>query len=510
MRPWTIPAAVGCLLISGAGSALGQPPVRPGGAPSSAAAGPLPVRLVVGERFDAAIRGTSSVHVVRRSTGERFEGNARFTSSDPGVLSVRGTTLIALSEGTATVTPVPAGMEGVSVVALPVRVVSAQQEVNEMVIEVCPNRDSSNFVMQAPLDTGVLAIHEFHDCQRLIADGRYGPVVGVFAHGNLQDVESWQNFTAERLVAIVVNFAGTTGAAEYPSLGIGPGINCLFLRATSKAAWTARMVRQSQAFVAADGTRHYGRCDQFLGPAQRGTPLEVKLQEGVDMSGAPKAPPVARWDWDPRHARNYIGVKCGTATWCEIGPRGFVTSPPRIFPQQFQVPWWRWFLPRPRRAQIIKGYYDEQFLADSLTKRPTTVFGTVMPGLDARTAGNQAPPLNARLHVAQITLRETGPQSSADYQRYSRAFVGTAAPPFPQVQSPLHLRYVNVNQTDRKYDGSFNGRALRAGDVAYRQHHSHAANMQMPTARWRWVERDELVWTYCKPDGCCEVTATLQ
>ena len=56
--------------------------------------------------------------------------------------------------------------------------------------------------------------------------------------------------------------------------------------------------------------------------------LEVRRQEGTDLKGRHRAPPVARWDWDHRHRINYIGVACDAETWCEVGPPGFLPSEP--------------------------------------------------------------------------------------------------------------------------------------------------------------------------------------
>src|SRR5207253_8924149 len=89
------------------------------------------------------------------------------------------------------------------------------------------------------------------------------------------------------------------------------------------------------------------------------------IQEQKDTPPYQRIPAVARWDWDKGNGYNYIGVRCGDKTWCEIGQNGsFRVSDP--FPST--------------GTPLIKGYYDRQFL--SYKGFVSDVLATIVPGAE--------------------------------------------------------------------------------------------------------------------------------
>lgn len=453
------------------------------------------LRLIVGDTVRVALAaddaGRTAVVMAHEARAVRA---ARFASNAEQVVAVRdGSLLVARRAGRASITG-----EGSTIT---VDVVTKRRATNEVVIEVCPNRDESEILAEEQFTGDVPSIHEYHDCQKLVSGTRYVTVAGIFSPHDLAFAKSRADFTGGRLVAMIVNFGTRRDTATYRPLGLRPGTSCLYLRAVGDSAWEAYVVGQRAAFVTSLGERRYGSCapaTNWATVAAAGRRLSVEWYSGVDMQGRPIAPPVARWDWDSTHAYNHIGVMCGAATWCEIGPDGFDPRPPlfhRVGPRRDSLP-------------ILKGYYDEQYLADSTGLRPTRVFGTITPGADTRSHDTMKHGVKQWYHVAELRFRNDGGAGYGEYGRYVRQFTGsspgntqhTAASQFLHPQdSPLG------SDKRRVYMGRIGTRQLPAGAIMYRFHAPHQGVIPTPTARWRWVELDEKTWSYCNPDGCCEI-----
>jgi hypothetical protein len=474
---------------------------------SSAGAGASDAELELAGQSDQSLPSSASLQLIvgdAMNLGEFIKGGRgaiTYRSSDSTVVAVsRSGQLRALRPGSATLTTTSESPRP-STDTVKVVVMTPRQAVNQLVSVVCPNEDERYLSESLPIRSDLPVIHEYHDCQRLIIGNRYSALVGIFAHRNVDTYQSWSSFQDGHLAALIVDFVTKGQALPYPSLGIEPGTNCLVLKADANDVWQAAIVNQASPLAPAPGERRYGSCPDNMKwsdvPASAKNKLVVRVQKGVDMNNRPIAPPVARWDWDETHRLNYIGVKCDSVTWCEIGPRDFVPSVPQ-----------RTAANRP----ILKGYYDEQYLADSSGTRVTSVFGTIIPGRDERDTSGISPGIAKWFHLAQLRIHETGKQPSPDYDFYRRKFFATpaaATPPFGlSAIADLMIR-PKVPVLSNGYDGRSNGHLLGnplahppIPGVIFRSHWS--SHVKVPTVRWTWHYRDEGTWGYCSPYGCCE------
>jgi hypothetical protein len=459
------------------------------------------IHLVVGDSLDLADLFTSES---RRWT---------FASSDTSTALVTPTgQLRALSPGSALImatTPSPlVSRDSVKVYVMPRR-----EAINRMVSEVCPNEDEGSIRSSQPYDS-LPIIHEYHDCQRLISGGQYAGVVGIFAHRNVDVYQHRDSFANGRLAAIIVDFVTKQQLMPYAPLGIAPGTNCLVIKSDSGGRWQAAIVNQSPTLSLA--LRRYLPCRNDMTwndvPVAARTRLVVKTQsDGYDMRGGRIVPPVARWDWDERNRQNYIGIKCDASTWCEIGPPEFSPSEPV----------------RIAKRALYKGYYDEQYLADSTGKQVTAIFGTITPGTDARDTSDMRPLPGSKFHLSHLRIAERGNGPTTAYRYYLKKFVAadTAIIPTFMRTSVADLRIIPIKASPTYslgglnaagvstgtgpwlgmfavYAGESNGTWLGRKGVAFRSHPSSV--VKVPTVRWRWKFDDEGAWGFCRPQGCCE------
>lgn len=407
-----------------------------------------------------------------------------------------------------------------------VNVRSERQATNMLVSEVCANVDSTYFMMEQPLSSHLPRIHEYHDCQKLIENQRYSAVVGIFASSNVDSTYAASDTTGH-LAAIIVSFIGKKELTTYETLKLRPGTTCLVIRSVGRRR-EAALIPQSEAPRTAGGSPRYGDCPDNLKwsdvPREARRQLVVREQRGVDLQNKPIAPSVGRWDWDPVHKYNYIGVKCAPDVWCEIGPQGFVSSDAAT---------------TAARKPIFKGYYDEQYLAeDTLALVPSSVWGTILPGADAITSSQmQGRDTTKWYESATVRLVENRRDKSVAYLRYTAVFsapvvqsgrAGISPPPpvpgqptlvplrvYPIVSVPARpmnvvanapppahtnylLRPISTQAFWRGYEGM-----MRTDRVTV-QFMSHPGYFKTPTVRWRWKANDEGIWGSCQPDGCCE------
>jgi hypothetical protein len=332
-------------------------------------------------------------------------------------------------------------------------------------------------------------VPEFHDCQRFTDSARtvYGPMVAIFARNALETIPdpvpgalSTTSHTlpvgSEQASATILNYD-----LPYEPLRIEKGISCLYLYSLN-AVWQARIVpvNSDQA------------CLQPMDPAGAGADLRVDVLEpaaGIDI------PPVARWDWDPKEGKHYIGIRCGTR-WCEV----YSPSQPSLTSSASY---------QGTRLVAAKGWYDEQYLAVQQGPNlvPGSALGTIFP------VGNLADALVEDFdkiwrQVALVSLST----ESAEYKAKFNFVVG----PAPQGQSAISLCRGNaqaclpatatVNECDNQSDPWW-AKIVTAADTRYRCviRRQHPGVSIPGAARWRWKVEDEGGWVRC-PQGCCEIT----
>jgi hypothetical protein len=433
------------------------------------------MHLVVGDRvqLNVLLTGDSS--------------GVSYRSADSTVVSINGgKQLVAVGRGSTVATSITTVPDTVRIM-----VTTPRQAVNDVINEVCPNDDEGYFRDSTPVTSAVQRIHEYHDCQRLIQGREYRALAGIFAHKNVDTLQSWQAFQDGRLAAIIVSFVTKGEPMSYDALGLQAGVNCLVLRAKGRDEWEARIINQADPVIVGK-QHHYGDCADRLTwndtPSVPAHPLIVRVQHGYDMLGRVIAPPVARWDWDSTHSLNYIGVKCDADTWCEIGPRDLAVSATH-------------YLPNTQRA-IFKGYYDEQFLADSGGRTVSSVFGTIMPGRHTGDVHAMQYGVRQLYHVSSLSFVDHATTPSHTFQKYVQwYFASPSTAGGKSATSKLELLPNPTILFPRGYRGQLNGNSLPENEIVF---HWHPGNIRVATVRWRWLYKDESTWSYCDPQGCCE------
>jgi len=384
-------------------------------------------------------------------------------------------------------------------------------------------------ITEIPLSGSVTGIIGFHDCQRFIRGQAYDSVYAIFAALHIESlpakliaaappvrvasldpsvIASGITVTAVAVAAATIYSYGGT----YAPLGIKPGFNCLYFFGQS-GSWRAKMVPM--------GPDAPSCLDPLTDPvATSGKELVVHAVSEPGFSDA-DYPPVARWDWDAVHRQQYIGIKCGTA-WCEVGdPAGF--TPGAGFadpggPSQL------------RRNRMIKGWYDQQFLAtvsaDGKTT-PSRIRGTIFP--DARLGDDDTNGVFKIAHpgnwvpVAQVLLEAPAtltPADAAVIKQYkdSLNFDATVAGGRLNTISLCHgtksdcippgsVSTVGPCDGDEMWWAqieSTHGPTDRMYRCVVRQAHDHLGSPVPGTARWRWLASNEVTWKRCD-NGCCEL-----
>jgi Big-like domain-containing protein len=459
----------------------------------------LVVALVAGLVMLACVQPTirtpsPRVHLVRGDSTRLFHSvtgipdtSVTYTSANPSIATVTPSGRI-LGTGVGTTTIAVRSTVRPSVATPVVVTVMPRLTVSQLINEVCPNQDSSYFTANEPISGPLIYVHEFHDCQRLIADNRYRALIGIFADSAVTLPES--EFVDGRLAAVIVNFRTKGDTIPYVDLDLRPGTNCLFLHWNDHQQWEAAVVHQ-QLLLSPTSPR-YQDCPRTLKwsdiPSDRKGILVVRPQTGVSPIGTRDVPPVARWDWDSTQGRNYMGIRCGRV-WCEIGRPGFTPSKA---------------LQTENGQDIIKGYYDEQYLADahgSLSK----VFGTIRPGEDGRV------PRRVRrdghwYHAALIRIDMPRRDYTLDrtaFEFYVKQFQLKPNNDAPRRTAVGDLEIMgDPESASDDYELRINHRSGPNWKMTF---HSHPGSENLTgTVRWRWQERDEGAWTYCEPAGCCE------
>lgn len=349
-------------------------------------------------------------------------------------------------------------------------------------------------------------VPEYHDCQRfpLGAGKRYGPLVAIFAreslnfhHQRIFDLVDQGTPVRAVAVGVILSYDG-----DYDWLGIKWGFNCLYMWAekTSESAFRRRAaiarVEEEQQCLEPVDTSSLASQPRLLVHERR--PDDVLTR--VDY------PEVARWDWDPVAHKQYAAIGC-VDSWCEISREGLNPSAQHDHPT----------LPLPaKRIVRIKGWYDEQRLADVDAAEPTglgatPVVGTIMPvpNLAELVEGDFAPGkwptvahswLRGALPKYQTTLN-MGPGSLQAGNLNAIAFCkGTREACGIPADEATTVKCTNGADPWWARITSTSG-AVRHRCVIRRMH----PGVVIPgIVRWRWAIDDERGWIAC-PGGCCEV-----
>jgi hypothetical protein len=355
-------------------------------------------------------------------------------------------------------------------------------------------------------------VPEFHDCQRFIVYRDtavygdtavvYDSLYAIFAAGGLDSLDTTLAvLDSSHTGKVALAAAEIYAEGVYRLLGIRDVFSCLYIYRDS--IWRAKMVPVGTA---------ERNCGHPIDPTTlSGTALEVH-RDATTRFREQDFPPVARWEWDPGHHWQVIGLKCGRA-WCEIGPRGFRTAPPQVM--SFAAP------PKSRRTRMVKGWYDDQFLATVTPNgdvRPSSIWGTIYPdsGLDEYdtlttfTRGSW-------VHVADVALQDLSGTTNPPNPYKARMNLDLTVP--GEGLNSLYLcrgtkAQCHVNLS-RPCDGDgqwwsmvVDATPTDSSPARYmcelRRPHNELGTHVPGTARWRWMASDETTWKRCD-NGCCEL-----
>ena len=361
-------------------------------------------------------------------------------------------------------------------------------------------------------------IPEFHDCQRIVLpNNKFGPLMAVFAAADLRTrmIYEFRDTAGSRGVFAAAEVFNDSSDFSYEPLGIRPLFNCLYL-------W--RVGGTMRAKMHPVGPNEID-CGKVVDPnTLPGTELAVN-ETLKDLYSSDDYPPVARWDWDARHKEQYIGLRCGRA-WCEVGRKEpYVFYPSRAYINPPPAP-----LTGENRVRAIKGWYDEQFVAEQsgLNVKPGPVLGHFFPDPDLGTR------TEADFHRRWVPVSYAAFSGPPGQYKKKFNFDQHTPPPFPLAKmNSLSLCFGTAAGCDVPvallseslltscglaalaqsiFDERWWVRINRSGTtgpseiykcVTRREH----AGFSIPaTARWRWLAEDETEWQYC-PSGCCEVQA---
>jgi hypothetical protein len=366
-------------------------------------------------------------------------------------------------------------------------------------------------------------VPEFHDCQRFIVveggKARYDALAAIFAAQTLPALETrlgpavipamvapgappgtTTTVPSTVLRPSLANVAAALTAvvyanAPYSPLGIAPGRNCLYVwrylnpGPSQPEVWTARMVPKGNATTCPDAT---------VGTLEPGTELRVNRTQVAGFTATTDYPPVARWDWDAKNSLQYIGIGCGAA-WCEVYKNVFESSP--SLPAAADLP------KAVRRVRLIKGWYDQQFLAttDASGKLvPSSVLGTIMPDPALGDFGDDKFSTSSYVQVAEVVL-SSSIKNDPVIKRYEKKFNFNQAtfdhPGAISLKGDVTSDHWKAKVKQRKIFFDVN----KGRNVIRRVAMLPPGYIVPGVARWRWLKTDEGTWIRCSV-GCCEMS----
>jgi len=382
-----------------------------------------------------------------------------------------------------------------------------------------------------PLSEPITKIPEFHDCQRFIQKvGRYDSLYAIFAAFRLENLPATIKGAKDSAgsegkafrtapVATIYSYGG-----QYDPLGIKPGFNCLFLYAKGEK-WGAKLVPWG-------GSDDPDCADRRFDPFTSGKALEVRTTQSLGFADA-DYPANARWDWDPEHREQYIGIKCGPA-WCEVGNPGFKSSGPYAGSTPTFKPVSGVTPSSPNqmmRVSRVKGWSDEPELeatATGPTPHPSGIRGALIPHPALEMLNRQVTDvkffLDTWVHVADAVLDSNYKWNlkrgmNEIYFCFGAAAknhcdVRTSQPPLPPGSKPLTDCDPDPNNPTMRWwgmivspDHEIAFTCVKRTDHSkelddYRLHHPGVIVRIPGAARWRFLLDDEGTWMSC-PSGCC-------
>jgi len=400
-------------------------------------------------------------------------------------------------------------------------------------------------------------IPEFHDCQRFVVGKKYDSLYAIFAGYHLElspnlrltpaqiNPPSGSSSTAigptgankakPPLNQISLEGTGYTYAeiytwgGNYPPLGIKPGFNCLYLFVTG-GQQRARMVPIANLPTAnQDSSCIVPRPDMATNTGY-GKELLVRQDTEPGLT-ADDYPPVARWDWDAVHLKQYIGIRCGSA-WCEIGDSDLVVSTALGTAPSFATvsgdP------PTPNetlRVTRIKGWYDRQQLATKpwfSPLQPGAVWGTIIPnpalGRKDHDDVSYFHPTTTNPPWVEVAVVRVPEDYSMSVAKFANGDNSVALCYGTTQECQVDDSKVSGCKTSAIAHSSYTGSVTPATPlwwvritaegtspqfrcVEWRDHSADALSLgyRIPgTARWRWLLEDETTWARCT-EGCCEM-----
>jgi hypothetical protein len=375
----------------------------------------------------------------------------------------------------------------------------------------------------------IIDVPEFHDCQRFIVrDGatyKYIALFAIFVSQTIRTLEPrlgpaqpvpavqppggvtttvvpgvgsntppapWINTLTAGMVAVV--FA----EGPYAPLGIQTGLNCLYVwryvnpqSPQQTETWSARMVPKGTEKNCPDAT---------VGTIGNGKDLKVSRTQVAGFTDPNDYPPVTRWDWDRTHEKQYVGVTCGVA-WCEIYDDQLDPSPPLPVTGSDPV--------GVRRVRLIKGWYDQQFVATTDANKnvvPSRIMGTIVPdSMLGKKADDDFK--NKWVYVATVSLDATASSEDAALNVYKDKFnfvkTSITDPATLELKWTPGKQYWKARITR---PGPFGWLTRKHKNVMRRPYGGAPGTYEVPgVARWRWMTTDEGSWTRCT-GGCCEMS----
>ncbi|MGH7469384.1 MAG: hypothetical protein ACRENP_15645 [Longimicrobiales bacterium] len=380
-----------------------------------------------------------------------------------------------------------------SVLVFAVPLVACDREIAER--PECPHnpvlRDpAGNVVEDISLSGRIIDIPEFHDCQRFIvvaqSDAKYVDIYAIYAADTLEQITDPPGSPQRpRAAATIFSYAKK---ATYDPLGLQPGYSCLYLEwsGTTWSAWITSQGKKDDCPLFYDGTS-----------AQH--VLEVVPLPNENGIGPGDIPSVARWDWDASRNEQYIGIRCGSR-WCEIGKQGFTSSPALAVPPDIR--------PDERRLFLVKGWYDQQYLAeqapDGINLRPSQTMGTIVP-IHAPPGGYTKEQWEAGVDVARIYVTN---DAYSEKLNLTTALPGSATPNLVRIIKPRDVDFNENKQSELPAILASASSEERQGKVIRRPASAFLPNSTLiapRTTRWRWMKEDEGWWTECDRFCCsCE------
>jgi hypothetical protein len=308
--------------------------------------------------------------------------------------------------------------------------------------------------------------------------------------------------TLDTTTAVFTPWVEVVAEGTYSSLGINPGYNCMFIVEHKKSDGTVLKTDAKMVSVGTDES-----CENHKNDL--GTTLSVFANAAPPGAAIPAA---TRWVWSPWDSTQLIGIPCG-ATWCDVGPHAGPAAVGSAFPQ------------------AVKGWYDEQYLADYTGSglAVSSAVGTVFPeqGLDTRDSAYYSGTFKDVAHVAitaalsKYESRYAFGNAAANGPISSMATIALCYGdrekcPMPTAPASLHCDIITDQMAGLPLTAAIkhpwwarvtspDGSKVNYFCTGYR---GLPSDFKMPAVvRWRWRAKDETVWIPCA-QGCCEVDVT--